>query len=616
MAGIVGIIGSSKDLPPSGYTQALRQMLTASMLDDRQPKDSLEFEALAFGNVAPLSCEINGLFVANKDNTVVCAVEGLVFINPVDKAKLGRAVTPLPNCADAAFLPELYQLHGEDVVHKLSGHYNIFLLDKKLGKALLFNDRLGLLPLHYIKTPSTFLFASRLEAILASGFMHDWEFDPVTAAEVLLFNFPVSEHSLIKDIKTLPGGWFIKLEKGKLIQRKYWKTSELLDEPIIYRKDPIDAINHHLGQAVRKISDFADLGLNLSLSGGWDSRLVLAYLLNDESHRLRLYSFGSKESPDVQIPSEIASILGLNYLPVVLDNTYLKSSFSKFAKYTVILSGGLRSYKRTHYLYAISQVAKPGSSLVSGIFGDEIFKVGRPLAGEVVTAHMRDLLDCGFFWDNDLLGSFVDEITRFVPKTHPGFEDEFKKRLEKLRDDYTEYNSLEEKFFVFRFGLNLRKYFGTELASYGDFSSSYSPFVDFDFLTAWARTPFFVPLYKYKDSSLVARYKSSRLYAELVKRNHPQLLSFNTARGYSMRAVMSPLSFLSVLIKKHKTKKKSLDANFTKSTDSVFYQILENEFPESYHNLGLFKLKPEPEKKSSVTRSMNYWMNVIGQRYR
>ena len=615
MAGIAGIIGSPKDISSSESTRALRQMLSASLLDERQPKDSLEFKTYAFGNVAPLSCEKNGLFVANKDNSVVCAVEGMVFVNTEDKAKLGSNMTPLPGCSDAAFLPDLYQRYGEDVVNQLSGHYNVFILDKKLGKALLFNDRLGLLPLHYFQTSSTFVFASRLEALLASGLLHDWEFDPVTAAEVLLFNFPVSEHSLIKGVKTLPGGWLIKFENGEFTQRQYWQTSELLNEPIIYKKDPIDAINHHLALAVRKISDFADLDLTLSLSGGWDSRLVLAYLLNSQPNSLRLYSFGAKDSPDVQIPSDISSTLGLNYLPFTLDNAYLNTSFPEFAKLTVLLSGGLRSYKRTHYLYAISQVTKPGSTLVSGIFGDEIFKVGRPVAGEVVTAPMQGLLDCGFCWDKELLQSFLAEIKRYMPHTYPGFEDELKKRLEVLRLDYAGHNSLAEKFFIFRFGLNLRKYFGTELASYGDFSSSYSPFIDFDFLTAWARTPFFVPLYKYKNSSLAAKYKSSRLYAELVHRNHSQLLDFNTARGYSMRAVMSPLRFLGVLTKRHKTRKESLDANFTKATDSVFYQLLKDEFPIGDQNLGFFELKPEPQRKSSVTRSMNYWMNVIGQRY-
>ena len=98
-----------------------------------------------------------------------------------------------------------------------------------------------------------------------------------------------------------------------------------------------------------KITTQSNKKLNMTLTGGWDSRVVLSKLLPDQNKRLNLYSFGAEDADDILIPKYIAKREHLKYTSYVLDQAYLDNDFLPQAKRTIELSRATRNYKRTHY---------------------------------------------------------------------------------------------------------------------------------------------------------------------------------------------------------------------------------------------------------------------------
>ncbi len=86
----------------------------------------------------------------------------------------------------------------------------------------------------------------------------------------------------------------------------------------------------------------------------------------------------------------------MQYTPVILDHSYLKNSFLQNAKMTISLSGGTRSYKRTHYIYAARKISNYSGIVITGIFGDEVLKTGRPSGGDVLSANTIDFIRSDF----------------------------------------------------------------------------------------------------------------------------------------------------------------------------------------------------------------------------
>jgi hypothetical protein len=104
----------------------------------------------------------------------------------------------------------------------------------------------------------------------------------------------------------------------------------------------------------------------------------------DYRDQLYCYSFGSLDSLDIIVPQLITKAENLQYTPYILDNQYLERNFLTEAKSTIELSSGTRNYKRTHYIYTIKNLAIHSKYLLTGIFGDEVLKYGRPKSGTVI----------------------------------------------------------------------------------------------------------------------------------------------------------------------------------------------------------------------------------------
>jgi asparagine synthetase B (glutamine-hydrolysing) len=617
MAGITGIICKKNAIEQKELHEAMDSMMQKLAYSESQGRHSFSDGTCFAGNVVPVGSEENNHYIKYLDLPYHFFIDGLVFVNEKEKASIKDEYPRIAAKNDYEFLPFLFDCYGKDFVSHITGWFNIFVYNEQTSEHLLVNDRLGFLPIYYYDCDSYFLFASKIESLLASGLMKDIEFDAVTMAEHLFFNYPLSDHTYIKDIYTLPDASALVHNNSALFIRRYWNVEEFFDHTALNKKQSIEAINQGLKLSIDKLFKNTNGEINFSLTGGWDSRVVLSYLLPEYKERINTYSFGAPEAEDIWVPEFIAEKEGFSYTPYKLDHNYLNNEFLENAEDTVILSNGTRNYKRTHYVYAVKQIAKNSDTLLTGIFGDEVFKVGKPQGGSVISNNAVNFIESGFNIDSMIKQFKKSNIPGLFNIPKEELTTKLTKRLSDIKKRFGKYRTSGQQYFAFRFTLNLRKYFGHEANSYNDFVYCHSPFIDYDFLKEFARTKYMVSKYPFKKSSLKLKAQSSWLYYKLTKLNQKRLTKYPSSRAFNMKDTNTIIGLFKILNSKILKKKyrKKVDGFNTKDTDGHFHQSLLNNI--SFNNYQVFNTPDKNPELNNIEDyySLLYWTSVVQSKY-
>ena len=615
MAGIAGIIPKNNSKEKIDLEQAFNNMMSKLAYSENQLNHTISNKYCYAGNVVPTKSLINDHYIKLLNLPYHVFLDGLIYVNDEEKSILRNKYYEIKPSNDYEFVPLLFDYYGEDFVNHISGWYNIFIYDEKKKTHLIINDRLGYLPLYYYDSEEYFIFSSKIEPILASGLMKSIIFDQVTIVEHLFFNYPLSDNTYIKQIFTLPDASILKHDDLKLETQRYWNVSELFNIKPTNKKQSIKIIDKALKQSIEKVFKGVDNPINFSLTGGWDSRVVLSYLLPKYKDKFLSYSFGAPKADDIKVPELISKKEGFIYTPYILDDKYLKNKFLDYADDTIKLSNGSRNYKRTHYLYAIKEISKKSDFLLTGIFGDEVFKVGKPQGGTVISKNTVEFLDSNFdveFIINKFKNSNLINVLD-VPSDE--LLDELENRLIRIKERFTEYKTSGEQYFAFRFTLNLRKYFGHEVNSYNDFVYCFSPFIDYDFLKDFARTKYMSSHFSFKKPSLKLKAQSSRLYYKLTKLNHKILTEYPSSRAFSMKDTNTFFGLFKIIYSKYiaKNKRNSVDGFNTKATEEKFQKILSDNNVSK--NKDLFMYQHQDINNHVDYDSLLYWVSKINKEY-
>lgn len=189
---------------------------------------------------------------------------------------------------------------SEPDLDDLDGHYLIVRWSKESVE--LRADPLGMRTVHIRRTHSGVLFSTRLDwlATAVGGLSIDFA---AFGAHWLAFNSFTSRSPLEGVLRLGQGGIATCSANGVEIRETPWNISDT--------DDPVNALD--ILDSLVAIGDTHDGGTTLGLSGGLDSRVLLALLIGG-SHRFGLHVFGESAHPDVLLAGEIARSEGLELL--------------------------------------------------------------------------------------------------------------------------------------------------------------------------------------------------------------------------------------------------------------------------------------------------------------
>jgi len=180
----------------------------------------------------------------------------------------------------------------------LRGNFALFLC--KGEHCLLMNDALGFVRL-YASADGSFYSTSWLAACAYTGQV---ELDEDAAAEYVLVGSSHSDKTVAQGITTLPLAHAFDLAKRRPYPRfpaNFWTEAQV---PQTFN-EAADAAEGLLRSIFRDIVTAFPGRMRTALSGGFDSRLILAALLAS-GERPELFVYGAPESEDVQIARAVA----------------------------------------------------------------------------------------------------------------------------------------------------------------------------------------------------------------------------------------------------------------------------------------------------------------------
>jgi asparagine synthase (glutamine-hydrolysing) len=194
-------------------------------------------------------------------------------------------------------------VHGCIDPAQARGNYTI--LAAAGGQCTLMNDALGLVRV-YISSDRCFYSTSWLASCAYAGSI---ELDEAAAIEYVLLGAPHSNATLGKGINTLPLGHSVDMRTGQ-ISRWLATAAWSQDPPAATIDGTTEVVAEYLRTVGREVAMAFPGRVRAALSGGFDSRLIVASLLAVGSHPA-LFVYGTPDSDDVRIAQQVAEAAGL-----------------------------------------------------------------------------------------------------------------------------------------------------------------------------------------------------------------------------------------------------------------------------------------------------------------
>jgi len=200
----------------------------------------------------------------------------------------------LRGTGDTPVLPHLYEEDGPEFVQRLEGMFAFALWDGARNRLVLGRDRLGKKPLVWTRLPDgTFAFASELKALLR---LPDLRRDVDLAAidAYLAFQYVPDDATGLHAIKRVPPGHLLVVEGKSERLERYWTPAPAALEP---RSDEewLELVRDAVRTAVRERLA-ADVPLGALLSGGIDSSVVVALMVQESAAPVRTFTVGFNDA--------------------------------------------------------------------------------------------------------------------------------------------------------------------------------------------------------------------------------------------------------------------------------------------------------------------------------
>ncbi|MFO8003026.1 asparagine synthase (glutamine-hydrolyzing) [Thioalkalivibrio sp.] len=289
MCGIAGAIGPDAD--------ALTRRITACLVH-RGPDDdgfhSALGAALSFRRLSIIDLEGGAQPILNETGDIALVCNGEIYNSPELRRRLIDAGHRFRSCSDVEVILHLYEDHGEDCARHLRGMFAFAIWDTRNRSLLLGKDHMGQKPLFFYRDGERFLFASEIQALMASGAVHR-RLDPNSLWHYLSLRSMPDECSLVAGVYKLPAAHtLLRSADGNIRTCRYW-TPDFRAKRKLRENEAEEALDECLREAVASHL-LSDVPVGTFLSGGIDSTTIGAMMARTLSGPVPAFSIGVDEA--------------------------------------------------------------------------------------------------------------------------------------------------------------------------------------------------------------------------------------------------------------------------------------------------------------------------------
>jgi asparagine synthase (glutamine-hydrolysing) len=260
--------------------------------------------------------------LSNHDKTIWITFNGEVY-NYLELKKELETKYTFSTETDTEVLIAAYQTWGIDFVNKLKGMFAFGLYDEALNKLFLVRDRFGIKPLYYTQQNNTFIFASELKAIMASGVIPK-KVDFSSFADYFVYRYIPSPKTIWQNVLKLPPAFYLELNTLTLeyTTKEYWNL--LANNNHQNKEQLANEINQILNQSVAEHTR-SDVPIGSFLSGGYDSSALVYYMKNlGQQPQTFSIGFSKWEKSEDQFAKIVAKHLSVENESIIADEESLR----------------------------------------------------------------------------------------------------------------------------------------------------------------------------------------------------------------------------------------------------------------------------------------------------
>ena len=274
---------------------------------------------------------------------------------------------------DASYLVHLYEELGCAFLEKLNGWFSGVLVDLREQKLVLFNDRYGVNRIYYHEDSRGFYFSSEAKALLKI-LPGTRQLDLRSLGEVLCCEAVLQNRSLFSGIALLPQGSAWVFSRGEPVKKKtYFKRGRWESQPEISESDFYEKLKETWERILPRYF-FGKQSIGLSLTGGVDSRMILAWAPCPPG-KLPCYTWGGtyRDCADVKIARKAAKLCQQPHNTIPVGTEFL-SQFHDLAAKAVYISDGTMDVTGSIDVYVQRLARQIAPVRVSGVCGGEILR--------------------------------------------------------------------------------------------------------------------------------------------------------------------------------------------------------------------------------------------------
>jgi asparagine synthase (glutamine-hydrolysing) len=340
----------------------------------------------------------------NERRDVLLLFSGECFVDPETRIGLRKKGHELGHAA-GSWLVHLYEEEGDQFFEKLNGLFSGLLIDKRQGKAFLFNDRYGLERIYFCETREAAYFASEAKALLRV-LPETRVFDEEGVAQFLTFGCTLEERTLFRGVHLLSGGSVWSFENEKCHKRKYFSPEMWELQPTL----TAEAFQSRFQETFKRILPRyleSDSKIGISLTAGVDSRMIMACLPQIEEKPICYTFTGEKrDTLDARLAARVADACGLEHQILRIGRDFF-SDFASHVDRTVYVTDGYLGSLGAHEIYLNNRARALSPVRLTGVFGGEILRavcMFKPLhlAHRLVNVELAETItSCTGRWSHD-----------------------------------------------------------------------------------------------------------------------------------------------------------------------------------------------------------------------
>lgn len=406
MCGITGIFNYKSRSPAD--RKLLEAMCVA--IDHRGPDDQGMFfdDQIGIGlghrRLSIIDLATGAQPMSNQDRTIWIVFNGEIYnFLELKRELIGRGFN-FKTTSDTEVIINLFQAEREKALDRLNGIFALAIYDKKEGSLLLARDKFGVKPLYYHDDGKRISFGSEMKTILQDkAFAKDIDLEALDS--YLTFRYNPSPQTLIKGIKKIPPGHFLKLLPGREPRLVKFDNKAPKTDRTIKENDAIVRYQELLESAVKR-QMISDVPVGLFLSGGVDSAVLGFLMQKNYSGCLKTFSIGFRGKGDfneLDDARKTAGLIGSEHHEMLLDQKDYLDFFSRSFHYT---EEPIAETTIPALYYLSNLAARDLKVVLAGQGADE------PLAGYPRYYGTNLILKYPKLWKNSMVRSLINQLPR------------------------------------------------------------------------------------------------------------------------------------------------------------------------------------------------------------